>query len=279
MTHRRIVDCHAHIIDPQRFPYDGGPGYKPAARESGTHEAYTAVLDRHGVDHALLVQPSCYGFDNSAMLDAVRNNPGRFKAVAMVDPAWSDDALLRLAASGVVGARFNLVSYDPEAFKRPETIGLLLRMKGLNWFAEVVAEGEQWREVAPVLARSGVNVLIDHFGMHAVPTGIDRPGFQAVLGLGREGRAVVKFSTPFSVSLAPRDHYLLEPFVAALLDAFGMERCIWGSDWPFLAVPYPPDYGEAIGFVARWLADPADQDRLLWQNPVRLFGFGARSDA
>lgn len=279
MAQRRIVDSHAHIIDPQRFPFDDGPGYKPGPHESGTHESYRTVLDRHGVDHALLVQPSCYGFDNSAMLDAVRNDPQRFRAIAMVDPACGDDVLSDLAASGVVGARFNLVSYDREAFARPQTIALLRRMKALNWFAEIVADDEQWSEVAPVVSRSGVNVLVDHFGMHAVSAGIDRPGFQAVLGLGREGRAVVKFSTPFSLSLAPDRHHLLDPFVAALLDAFGMERCIWGSDWPFLSVPNPPDYGQAIGFVERWLTDPADRDRLLWHNPARLFGFRARSDA
>ena len=54
-----IIDCHAHVIDPGRFPYADGPGYRPLPHETGTREAFAAVLDAHGAKHALLVQPSC----------------------------------------------------------------------------------------------------------------------------------------------------------------------------------------------------------------------------
>jgi predicted TIM-barrel fold metal-dependent hydrolase len=114
-----LVDCHAHIVDPARFPFVAGPGYKPRAEETGTREAYGATLDGLGAPHALLVQPSGYGLDNAAML-------GRFKAIAIVSPGASDRTLETLAEAGVVGVRFNLPSYDPQALGQP-TAAIRLR--------------------------------------------------------------------------------------------------------------------------------------------------------
>ena len=85
-----IVDCHLHIIDHGRFPFLPGVGYTPRPDESGTRVALAAVLDAHGIAHALLVQPSGYGFDNSAMLDAMEGAPGRFKAIAVISGEESD---------------------------------------------------------------------------------------------------------------------------------------------------------------------------------------------
>ena len=89
----RIVDCHAHIIDPVRFPFTGKKGYQPHLDEIGTHESFCAVLDEHGVSNGVLVQLSGYGTHNSANLDAMKSHPGRFKAIAVVDPAYSSPRL------------------------------------------------------------------------------------------------------------------------------------------------------------------------------------------
>ncbi|MBV9522637.1 MAG: amidohydrolase family protein, partial [Alphaproteobacteria bacterium] len=140
----RIIDTHAHIIDPARFPFSAGPGYKPRADETGTGEDFCAVLDAHGVAHALLVQPSGYGYDNSAMLDALARNPGRFKAIAVVDPQTPERDLEALAVRGAVGVRFNLVSYRPDALEMPEAERFLARLKALGWFAQVFADDSQW---------------------------------------------------------------------------------------------------------------------------------------
>jgi predicted TIM-barrel fold metal-dependent hydrolase len=121
-----LVDCHAHIVDPARFPFVAGPGYKPRAEETGTREAYGAMLDGLGAPHALLVQPSGYGLDNAAMLDAMRASPGRFEAIAMLSPGASDRTLETLAEAGVVGVRFNLPSCDPQALGHP-TAAIRLR--------------------------------------------------------------------------------------------------------------------------------------------------------
>jgi predicted TIM-barrel fold metal-dependent hydrolase len=273
---QQIVDCHAHIIDPARFPYENGPGYKPTADEVGTAEAYVAALDQSNIRFAVLVQPSCYGYNNSAVLDTMRRYPGRFKSIGMVPAAISDKELIALVAAGIIGIRFNLVSYDPDVFHRKETTGLLKRAKEIDWFVEVVADDAQWYHAADILNDSGVKILVDHFGMHAIASDVHQPGFKAVLELGhRNPNALVKLTTPFSLGLARPQHHLVQPFVQLLIEAFGAERCIWGSDWPFLAVEDPPNLPQAVAYLDQWVNDSKDRKKMLWENPLRLFAFEA----
>jgi predicted TIM-barrel fold metal-dependent hydrolase len=94
-----------------------------------------------------------------------------------------------------------------------------------------------------------------------------------VLRLGRETEAIVKLSAPFRASRAPYPHADVEPFVEAILEAFGLERCVWGSDWPFINTPQQVAYGGLQRLLERWLPRAEDRERLLWRNPARLFGF------
>jgi predicted TIM-barrel fold metal-dependent hydrolase len=269
----RIVDCHAHIIDPARFPFTGTRGYKPRSDESGTREEFCTVLDGHGISHAVLVQLSGYGTDNAAILDAVETCRGRFKAIAVIAPEVSDRTLEDLVAAGVVGVRFNL-RYEPEALSRRDAPHLLDRLKALAWFAQVYAADNQWPLAAAVLKRSGVRVLVDHFGVGDIDGGTGHEGFQSVLALGREGNATVKFSSPFRVSRELTGFHDLDPFVEELLAAFGVTGCVWGSDWPFINVPRRPNYADVMAPLSRWLPDAGDRERVLVDNPSRLFGFG-----
>jgi predicted TIM-barrel fold metal-dependent hydrolase len=270
-----IIDSHAHIIDPARFSFAHGPGYMPKQHERGTAEAYVATLDAHGVSQALLVQPSGYGTDNSAMLDAVATFPGRFKAIAVIDLAVPDRTLLEFAAKGVIGVRFNLQSYRSDALDESGAEPLLARLRALGWFAQVFADDAQWARIAAPLRRSGVKIIVDHFGLSNPAQGLIQPGFAAVLELGRAGNAAVKFSAPFRVSRRPNDFSDLDPFVEALIDAFGIEACVWGSDWPFLNLTEPPSYAAILHAAERWLAAPNRRAAVLQENPARLFGFGS----
>ena len=274
MSAAGIADCHLHIIDPARFPFVPGAGYTPRPDETGTREALGAVVDAHGVAHALLVQPSGYGFDNAAMLDAMAARPGRFKAIAVISGQESDRTLETLAARGVVGVRFNLVNTRRDALAGPEAAALLARLKALGWFAQVFARDDQWQGVAPLLRRSGIRILVDHFGIGDLALGLGAPGFQAVLELGRSGNAAVKLSAPFRLAPKRGDYGAIQGHAEALLAAFGKEGCIWGSHWPFLGMDYEIRYANCLAALARWLPDAADRDRVLRNNPARLFGFG-----
>jgi len=268
------IDCHAHVIDPQRFAYVDGAGYRPQLHETGTREDFTATLDAHGLTHALLVQPSCYGVDNAAMLDAVARSRGRFKAIAVVAPDIAERELTVLADRGVVGVRFNLVTYDRQALAKAAAAGLLDRLRDLAWFAQIYAHDEQWPGLAAILRRSKVKALLDHFGVRDIAAGINSPGFRSVLELGRTGLAAVKLSAPFRLVSRPGAYGELDGFAVALLEAFGVDGCVWGSDWPFLAAPNAVRYGDLLAVLARWLPDPADRLRVLRHNPIHLFGLG-----
>jgi len=246
----------------------------PEPHESGTREAFRKVLSRHEVQNALLIQPSCYGVDNTAMLDAMAQRPGFYKGIAVVEPTIREKNLAKLSAAGVVGIRFNLVSVSPESqtLASWKSERLLAQIAELGWFVQVYADDAQWPEVAASLRRSGVRVLIDHFGVRDVAAGTGQPGFQAVLALGREGLGIIKLSAAFRLLCGPHGADVLDPFVASLVDAFGHDRCIWGSDWPFLGVAARPDYGETMTVLERWLT-PAERERVVWHNPRSLFGF------
>jgi predicted TIM-barrel fold metal-dependent hydrolase len=270
-----IVDCHLHIIDHGRYPFRPGLGYTPRPDESGTREVLAATLDAHGVAHALLVQPSGYGFDNSAMLDAMAAAPGRFKAIAVISGEESDRELHALADQGVVGVRFNLVTFDPTAMAGAGMARLLARLKALDWFTQVFARDEQWQAAGPLLRQSGVKVLVDHFGIGNLAAGLGAPGFQAVLELGGSGRAAVKLSAPFRITSRPDRLGELDGHVGALLAAFGKESCVWGSDWPFLGLSHDIRYDSAMDALRQWLPDESDRDLVLRHNPARLLGFSS----
>jgi predicted TIM-barrel fold metal-dependent hydrolase len=274
MAKMGIVDSHAHIIDPVRFPFADGPGYKPRSEEAGTSQDFCAVLDTHNVAHALLVQPSGYGYDNSAMLDAMRESPKRFKAIAMLDPATPEREIDALSKLGVVGVRFNLISFQPDALIGPLAEQFLARLQERGWFAQIFADDAQWATTAPLLRRTGVKVLVDHFGVLDVTRGVEQPGFKAILALARDGHGAVKLSAPFRICRRGPGFADLDPFVNLLLGAFGIERCIWGSDWPFINLPGGFRYGAALRAIDHWMPSKEQSNAVLRANPARLFGFG-----
>jgi len=267
------VDCHAHVIEPRRFPYADGPGYKPRPDDTGGWDAYHSVLASCGMSHGLLVQPSCYGTDNACMLEAMARSQGRLKGIAVVRPQATEGELRALKEEGVVGIRLHLMRWDPAALTRPDAEGFLAQVKALGWFVEVYATGDVWVGVAPILRRSGARVLIAHLGEPDPSRDPGQPGFQAVLALGRETDAVMKLSAPFRSTALGSPYQDVDRFVEAVVDSFGLDRCVWGSDWPFLDTPQRVEYGGLLGCLARWMPDPDQRDRVLRRNPARLFGF------
>lgn len=269
----RIIDTHCHIIDPINFPFGDGLGYKPHADEAGTADEFCRVLDANGIAHAVLVQPSGYGYDNGAAIDAMRRYPGRFRTIAVLDPETSLRDMIALGELGVVGVQFNLQSFRADALRGQQAEGFLAKLKELGWFAQVFADDAQWAEAAPILRRSGLKLLVDHFGL-LNPQATDGPGFRAVLALGRDGLAHVKFSAPFRVSEV-HEFADLDPVILRLISAFTIDRCLWGSDWPFIHFPPGFSYDAALRAVRRWLPDLKQRQAVLWDNPNHLFGFDA----
>jgi predicted TIM-barrel fold metal-dependent hydrolase len=266
------IDCHNHVLDPEHFPYAADTPYRPGGQEIGTKLQMQQVFAAYGVRHALLVQPnSGYGEDNRCLLDAIAASDGRFKGIAVVPHGIGVADLARLKSQGIVGVAFNLTFHD-EAFYR-DTAQLLSKLAELDMFLQVQVQADQLLSLLPLIERSPVRVLIDHCGRPILEAGLAQPGFQALLALGRSGRACVKLSGQMKFSHDPHPFADTWPFVRALVEAFTLDACVWGSDWPFLRATERVDYGPLLTLLLQMFPASADRRKLLWETPRRLFGF------
>lgn len=268
------VDSHCHVFDTLRFAYSPEAAYVPPEHEAGTVEQFTAVLDAHRLSHALLVSPtSGYFYDNRCMLAAIRAGAGRFKGIARVRPSDATDGVLaELQASGVIGCRLDLITDGVASLEDSNTTRLLAAAREMDWLVQVQCERDQLHEAAAMLRLAKVRLIFDHCGRPDATLGVDQPGFQALLDFGREGH-FAKLSGPFRFFNAFASNASIEPFIAAVLEAFTPMRCVWGSDWPFLGMRMRMDYGPVLANLERWVRDDADRRHVLWDTPARLFGF------
>jgi predicted TIM-barrel fold metal-dependent hydrolase len=207
------------------------------------------------------------------MLEAIAASRGRFKGIALVKPDITDRDLAKLGGQGVVGVRVNLLNHGLTPLIEPGADRLLARIKELKWFVQIHCEKDELAEAAPMLLKAGVRIMVDHFGRPDIGRGVSQLGFQALLEFGRTGNAVIKLSGPFRSSREGYPYRDVDPFIAQAIEAFTLANCVWGSDWPFVRLNERMDYGPVRSCLDRWLPDPKDRRKVLWENPKRLFGF------
>ncbi len=266
------IDCHTHVFDPARFPYDPAIAYKPSGQEIGTAAQLRQVMKTYGVSHSLLVQPnSGYGSDNRCMLDAIAQDKDRLKGIAIIDFNASLDDLRALKEQGIVGAAFNPTFHGNEYYKVAEP--LIRKLAALDMFMQIQSEHDQLLMYVPWIETIPVKVLIDHLGRPTPSAGLGQPGFAALLKLAKSGRVSVKLS---GYSKYSHGRYPFEdcwPFVRAVADAFGLENCLWASDWPYLRAPERQDYGPLVDLAHQLFPNDYDRQVLFQTTPRRLFGF------
>jgi predicted TIM-barrel fold metal-dependent hydrolase len=205
--------------------------------------------------------------------DALARGEGRFKGVAVVALDISTAALARLKREGFVGVAFNTTLADPGHYLGAGD--LLERLADLDLWLQVQFKEDQVLTLLPLFERSAVRLVFDHCGRPAPSRGVGQAGFQALLALGRAGRACVKLSG-FSQFSGERHPYAdMQPFVRELIEAFTLERCVWGSDFPFLRAPQRIDHGPLLALMERLVPGVDERTALFWETPRRLFGFGA----
>ena len=268
------IDCHVHVLDPTRFPYQANTHYAPAGQELGTPTQFGQLMDAYGTRRALLVGPnSGYGLDNSCMLDTIARGGGRYKGVTVVRNDMTLEELEKLKRAGVLGVAWNVTYYGIDYYDDAEP--LLKKLEALDMFVDIGAEPDQLLAMMPLLTNSGMRILIDHCGRPKVDGGLDEPGFKALLELGATRRAFVKLSGFAKFSREPAPHRDTWPFVRALVDAFSLERCMWASDWPHLRAPSRVDYGVLLALVVALFPNAPDRRKILWDTPRKLFGFAS----
>lgn len=222
-------DCHVHVFDPAH-PAQAGH-YRPVLRDLTEIEQTAAPL---GVGHLVLVQPSVYGTDNTLILRALAREPGRHRAVVVLDTTVTDAELDNMHRLGVRGVRFNMVSpvgNGPEAFH-----ALSPRLKARGWHVQWYARHDQLDTIADLHEGSGLSAVLDHLaGLHAGITR-DDSAWAALQRLADQG-AWVKLSGWYRLQAsAPYD--ALHDNIRRVAQTMG-ERLVWGSDWPHTA--FAPD--------------------------------------
>ena len=260
-------DSHFHIFGPQfRFPF-----IEPRPLDAGdcTLEDLLALQQRLGLERGVVVQTMLYGNDNACLLDALARYPERLRGVASVAADIADNDIEELSAAGVVANRFSYIrspDIDPN---------LIHRLHEHGWHPQFWFEGEAqimaWR--AAMLNSPG-NFVIDHMGWQPCGHGVDAPGFRAVLECLDTGRCWVKLSGPNRFSAQPAYPYADTAVFARALIERAPERVLWGSDWPHPNWWQPmPNDADLLDLLLDWAPEPADRQRILVDNPARLFGF------
>lgn len=261
-------DCHIHAIGAlEHFPLAADRSYTPAYVPI---ETYVALMDELGIAHAVLVQPSIYGTDNRAMVDALARYPSRFRGVAVVAPAISDAELDALHATGVRGVRANLLNRG--GISLDDARSLVPRLSARGWHLQLQIDVSSF-DGFDALERLPIDVVVDHFGYMPAAKGPDEPGFRRLLGLLARGRCHVKLSGPYHLTAWRREGYgAVAPLARALLDA-NPQRLLWASDWPHTGLRSDmPNDGELLSLLAQWVPDADTRKRVLVDNPAALYG-------
>jgi predicted TIM-barrel fold metal-dependent hydrolase len=266
------IDCHIHAIDPVRFPYADDTPYRPGGQEIAPAAHLVRVLDAFDVSHALIVATNTgYGSDSRILLDTLRLGGGRFKGVAVVENDVGIGELERLKAAGIVGVAFNVPFHGTEYYRNAAP--LLRKLTDLGLFLQIQVEQDQLLALLPLIEKSNVRLVFDHCGRPSVEHGLQQKAFQALLAIGRARDAHIKLSGYYKFSQTPHPYEDTWPFIMALVDAFTLDRCVWGSDWPFLRAAQRLDYGPLLAMLPQLFPDPDVRHRLLWRTPARLLGF------
>ena len=262
-------DCHAHVFGPrERYPLIPNPGYQPPAV---TFDDYVRMLRTLGVSRAVLVQPSPYGTDHSALLDALRSGRFPLRGVALYNDALTDRQLEDLHYYGVQGARLHILPDNAAAVfaALPRTAE---RVRALGWHLQFYVNLEQHPDFDRLLLTLPVPAVIDHFGLVPAASGAASAGGQTLLRLARSGRCWFKLSAPYRISRANPGFADVTP-LARMLVAAAPGRCMWGTDWPHPNASFIPNDGDLVDLLAEWIPDADLRTRVLVDNPAHLYGF------
>jgi 2-pyrone-4,6-dicarboxylate lactonase len=264
------VDAHCHVFGPAAvFPFAPERKYTPV---DAPKETLFALRDHLGFARNVIVQASCHGKDNSALVDALASSDGLARGVAIVGEDVSGGELKRLDASGVRAVRFNFIKRLVDAAPKETFLRIAERIADIGWHIVVYFEARDLEELIPFLADMPAPVVVDHMGRPDVAAGPDAPGFRRFVTFFHEHpEYYVKVSCPERLTVSGPPYDDVVPFARMLVETFP-DRVLWGTDWPHPNMrSHMPDDGALVDLIPR-IAPTADlQRRLLVDNPMRLY--------
>ncbi|MEO7854593.1 MAG: amidohydrolase family protein [Rubrivivax sp.] len=279
---RGSVDAHCHVFGPgAQFPFAPERKYTPC---DASKQQLFALRDQLGFARNVIVQATCHGADNRAMVDACGASEGKARGVATVKRSVSDGELQAMHEAGVRGVRFNFVKRLVDFTPKDELLEIAARIQPMGWhvviYFEAVDLPELWDFFAAVHDDVATTVVVDHMGRPDVSQPVNGPQFELFVKFMRDHANVwSKVSCPERLSVrgpkalngeqqAYRD---VVPFARRIVETFP-DRVLWGTDWPHPNLKdHMPDDGLLVDFIPHIATTAELQRKLLVDNPMRLY--------
>lgn len=264
------VDAHCHVFGPaSRFPYAPERKYTPV---DAPKEKLFELRDHLGFDKNVIVQASCHGRDNAALIDALVNSNDRAKGIAVVGEDVTSRELKAMDEAGVRGVRFNFVKRLVDFTPRDVLESIATRIADLGWHIVVYFEMPDLPELESFFTGLPTLVVVDHMGRPDLRKGLEHPDFQRYMRLLDSHRNIwCKVSGPERLTVAGAPYDDVVPFARTLVERFP-DRVLWGTDWPHPNMPVEaPDDGVLVDVIPKIARTPQLQRALLVDNPMRLY--------
>lgn len=264
------VDAHCHVFGPgERFPYAPQRKYTPC---DAPKEKLFALRDFLGFSRNVIVQASCHGRDNAALVDALQSAGELARGVAVVDPDISDTELEAMDRAGVRAVRFNFVKRLVDATPKAVFQRVAERVRELGWHIVVYFEAPDLEELTPFLQSLPTTVVVDHMGRPDVSLGVEHADFQRFKTLLANNEHIwTKVSCPERLTVAGPPYDDVLPFARQLVESFP-DRVLWGTDWPHPNMKsHVPDEGVLTDVIPKIALTAEAQQSLLVDNPMRLY--------
>ena len=257
-----------HLFD-SRYPF--------AASATVTHgdasaDDYRQLQRRLGTQRCVVVQPSSYGREHRVLLAGMKALGACARGIAFIDPVVSEQELAELGTHGVVGVRFNLVQHGSTDESMLSAVAQLIRP--LGWHLQLHLHAQDLLRLGDELCKMDVEIVLDHFARIQVEPELAPLVERKVRQLLSTGRGWIKFSGAYIAPIDAPEYRNLDLFAMGLLADYS-DRIVWGSDWPHVTEPHKPDDALLANLLCRWIPSEQVRQRILVENPERLYRFRA----
>ncbi len=265
------VDAHCHVFGPgDIFPFAPERKYTPC---DASWQQLLALRDFLGFEKNVVVQATCHGADNSALLDVLERADDKARGVVTVKPSIERAELDAMHAVGVRGVRFNyvkrLVDPKPDEYYRE----IIEKIRPLGWHVVLYFEPDDLAQKREFFESLNIPLVIDHMGRPDVTKPLDNAEFGMFLDFMRGNEDIwCKVSCPDRLSVTGSPEYTdVVPFAKTIVEEFS-DRVLWGTDWPHPNMKKEmPDDGILVDYVPSIATTPDLQRKLLVTNPNNLY--------
>lgn len=267
----KACDAHCHVFGPaHKFPYSEDTTYTPP---DAPREKLKELHDMLGVQRVVIVQASCHGTDNSAMLDAIAHNRENYRGVCIASDDYSDAEFERLHEGGIRGVRYNFVKHLGGTPNLDDMRRVVERVKPMGWHLVIHVDAPDLIEFEDLFASFDLPKVIDHMGRVPTNGGIHQQPFQILLDFMRRDDFWVKVCGSERISQGGPPFYDAIPYAQSLIEV-APDRILWGTDWPHPNISkFMPNDGDLVDLVPLFARDRTLQQKVLVDNPARLYGF------